>query len=378
MALAKTNATAFSLEPDVDNSFYSEAMISTSDANVNISNSCSHGDIVIAWKIGKNYDSTTGYDLFVSSDAGVNFSVVHMGFKISDVIYSSALGKFICSGFTGNKTSSDDNTFFFKASTDGITWADVVTDLYAPKVVYGLLEDSEGAILIAGHGKPSSNSVSNTSFTAKLKKNSSGGFTASNIFTSNMIYLGAVSSLVKGNGKIIVAGTTGTGSSLSRFIFANESVNSADKTPDLFADGRFIIIASTSVYKSINGVDYTLVGQSAIAMKKIVKSNGYFYGFTDTKICRAATLDALVAVPSEDYVDIGETVTYNHVFANDAYMVLFCVGFALKVVIKGGSNNPAIITIGTISATEALKQAKEYTDAQYALLEARIAALENK
>lgn len=358
MALAKTNAALYSVEKTEDTYEANMEPIAL-EVSADIRNIVSgNGIIVVVPNIIKNtyYSDST---LFVSTN-GTDYTPVNMDFVVFDLIYSNKLSKFIAVGMIKNETAAS-----IKTSADGITWESetLCTIQFGKPTCYYAIRESGSGFYVMEYLK-SSNATTSYHYSGYVEKKD-GSYQASNVVYVGSGYL-TTSKAIKGNERTVVNKKVQTGSTITQ----------ASMDPVLFVDGYFIYFHGANIYKSLNGVDYSLVGATAYSLKYICKYQGYYYGIAEDHICRATTLAKLCSVASEDYKEIDNN-GYNYAAVHDDYMILCASGFLFKTTI-GGSSNPADQTIKTISATEALKQAKEYTDAQYALLEARIAALENK
>lgn len=168
----------------------------------------------------------------------------------------------------------------------------------------------------------------------------------------------------------------------NKCVITPESVISTSYFPDAFVDGYFIAIANQKLYRSLNGVDYNLIGSCAITetgnTKSVVKHGGYYYILGKSAACRGKTLKEALRKGIEEYVpyDAGAEIPFKSVALLDGKIALLCNGYLL-VLDMGGGSDPVTETIETLSAKAALKKAMEYTDEKIASLEARIAALEN-
>lgn len=163
---------------------------------------------------------------------------------------------------------------------------------------------------------------------------------------------------------------------------------------DIYAGGFFWIVKNNTLYKSLNGGDYSKVytySSSESSELKFVKDyNGYiaFVGYIG-KI--DDTYQYYIAVAAEASATAVEKAMQNKVEFTSDYEIydMVCVDDTIYfscssgIIIEAQFGNeeekiPAdVILIKTLSAKQALTEAKSYTDEKYAELEARIAVLES-
>lgn len=351
--LARTNAALYSAEKAEDT--YSVIMAPIAlESNAEIRSIATGNGIIIILPEPGN-DNTI---LSVSTD-GKAYSSHAMDFVVNDLIYSENMSKFIAVGGSGGHV--------LKTSTDGCSWTEeewgnlgATSELAA----YWSIRESGSGFYLSGIN-------SGYLYSAYVQFDADSNYAYSNQVNKriNSPLLGN-DRITKGNERTII----------SDFSYANAEVqtgNTITRTtimPNMFVDGYFIRFDGANIYKSLNGIDYSLVGATAYALNYICFYDGYYYGIAAGHVCRATSIAGLCAVDSTEYKEI-ENLTYSYIHTFEEYMLLCSGGFFFKTTI-GGSSNPATETITTISATAALDQANAYTDEQIAEVIARIEALE--
>lgn len=157
-----------------------------------------------------------------------------------------------------------------------------------------------------------------------------------------------------------------------------------------FSHGYFYsnIRASNSsgrLYYSINGVDYRFLKDTEDrGTAKVMEFSDGITGIFFTKdgvysFAAGETPDKLAAEMDSGAVPVS---VMGHILTGTEYEGHTYIGCTGGVILKtyidysGSGNTPEVTALKTLSAKQALKQAREYTDEKYRMLEDRIAALE--
>lgn len=352
--IARTNAALYSVEKSEDTYSVNMSPIALESSAEIRSVATGNGIIIVLPEPGK--DNTI---LSVSTD-GKSYTTYAMDFVVHDLIYSENMSMFIAVGRASSRKLA--------TSADGITWIEddwgslgagaPYGEVY---VYYGIRESGDGFYLLGSNG---------SLYSAYVQFDESANYTYSNMAKSSADALSVFDCVIKGNERTIIVDS----GYKKAYVQAGNTIKKSTIIPDMFIDGYFIRFDGSNIYKSLNAIDYSLVGATAYALNYICFYEGYYYGIAEGHVCRATSIAGLCSVDSTEYKDI-ENLTYSYVHAFEEYMLLCSGGFFFKTTI-GGSSNPVTETITTISATAALEQSKTYTDEQIAEVIARIEALE--
>ncbi len=352
MALAKTNATAYNTNLEEGNE--EPLSISTSAIVLNGNNEIKdiidhNGTNLIFMK-----DSTR---IFVSTNGG-SYLEIDLEFTVNDVIYSDSMEKFVAVGSGSNKIK-------IKTSHNAVTWEEAdwgsfETGSYKSSII-AIMELGE-SFLVVGYYQPSTSNIYfavNVSFTNDT-------YTYSEYITFNASGQG---NAFKGNNRIILD---------SKRVITPGVYTVTNYYPVEVADGYFIAITGQKLYRSINGVDYNLLGTCAIEPVSVMKHDGYYYIFGKNAACRGNTWIEAMNKGIEEYVpyDGGIEIPFTSTALLDEKIALLCNGYIL-ILNTGGGSNPVTEAIETLSAKAALKKAMSYVDEKIAALEERVADLEN-
>lgn len=352
MALAKTNVAAYKTNMGDGN----EEPLIISTTAIALSENKVVKDIINNNSINLIL-MTNSSKIYVSTDGG-NYSEIDLGFTVNDIIYSDSMEKFIAVGSGADKVK-------IKISNNAVVWEEVdwgnfETGSYKSSIL-AIMELGE-SFLITGYYRPSTSNIHfavNVSFV-------NGAYTYSEHITFNASGEG---NAFKGNNRIILG---------SKRVITPGAYTVTSYYPAAVADGYFIAIAGQKLYRSINGVDYNLLGTCAIEPVSAMKHDGYYYIFGKNAVCRGKTWSEVLNKGIGEYVpyDGGVEIPFTSVSLLDGKLALLCSGYVV-VLNTGGGNDPIVETIETLSAKAALKKAMEYADGQIASLAERIAALEN-
>lgn len=357
MALAKTNVAAYKTNPGEGNeeafSISTTAMIFNSNEKI---------EPVVNGN-GINVIFMRGLTKIFVSENREEYSEIDLGYIINDVIYSETMNKFIAVGTREDKPK-------IKTSYTAIDWAeedwgDFGLGKYSKSGLDNILEIGEKFLILGNYYESMKQYFAisvlflNDSYVYSEKM-----FLQTNTYTNIFKGNNRMASKPEGNirGKIITL----------------EGIMDTSYYPAAVADGYFIAIAGQKLYRSINGVDYNLLGTCAIEPVCAMKHDGYYYIFGKNAVCRGKTWIEALNKGIEEYVpyDGGVEIPFTSVSLLDGQLALLCNGY-IVVLNTGGGNDPMVETIETLSAKAALKKAMEYADGQIAFLEERIAALEN-
>ena len=380
MAIAKTNASLYSVEQQEEKSEFSVNIFPIAlETSKWVKGIVSGNNVIIVF-----FQTDASHSLIaVSVDDGATFKTIEMDFIVYDMIYSENLSKFIAVGYTKNATSFKDERRM-GVSEDGFTWlAEDWGDLGCGYEItrYTCIRESSSGFYVIGLTRYGTSDVNY--FVSSLVQLDSEGSCAYSYISDKII-----ADLTRDPFEKIIKGN-------ERSIFNNYQQNLKDcwgmQTGDtlkktehgfllngkgvVFVDGYFVRFDGNNVHRSLNGVDYTFVCTSAYELKQICKHNGYYYCFAESKVCRVKNIADLAEVDSSEYLDI-ETCSHTAIASMDDYMLLCADGFIFKTTIDDPKKDATTLTVETLSATESLKQSKEYTDEQLAAIIARIEALE--
>lgn len=376
MAIAKTNASLYSTEEQLDE--YSVNLFPVALDSTKAIKGFVHGNgSIIAFF---QMDGTNSY-IGISTDDGATFKTVAMDFIICDMIFSNNLSKFIAVGYSINGNGKDERCI--KTSEDGCSWASEdwgnLGQEYNIERYACIRESSDGFYVIGTGAFNTTNYYAISSF---VKFDDTGSCVYSNISDKSAIKTDEdfFANITKGNERTIFRADVGNYSPVWWLQTGNKLINSTKasekpKETDVFLDGYFYNFDGNNIYKSLNGVDYTLVCTSAYELKQICKHDGKYYCFAESKVCRVASIADLANVDSSEYLDI-EKCTHTAIASMDDYMLLCTGGFVFKTTVDDPKKDANTLTVETLSATESLNQSKEYTDEQVATLITRIEALE--
>lgn len=156
--------------------------------------------------------------------------------------------------------------------------------------------------------------------------------------------------------------------------------------PDLFCGDIFYRASVKSIYYSINGIDWVLLGEAPVWTKHFARyenntigmfteeSSSYRFAFAET---RQSILDSFTNIIDASSI-IGQIQCSVNV---GQYTYLGCTGGAVyKTWVDYSSNNlaPDVSVLKTLSAKQALAEAKKYTDQRFEELEAMIRELSDQ
>lgn len=191
--------------------------------------------------------------------------------------------------------------------------------------------------------------------------------------------------------RVVMTERTGTSTTSDTVVISLDGTRVvAGSSYTAFAHGYFYSNVSFTnsigrLYYSINGIDYSLLKVtedrgSAKIMEFSDGVTGIFFTKDGVLSFAAAESPAKLAEAMENRA-VAVSVM-GHVLAGTEHGGHTYIGCTGGVILKthvdysGNGSVPEVVVLKTLGARQALEQAKKYTDERYALLEARIAALE--
>ena len=380
--LGRTNAMFVSMEEAAPIQLIQEMILTVSTADI--------------WKIeyvnGKYFAFLDDEKVLYGEDVG-NLAILKNGdgpLLASHVIYAD--GKY----YFGRAAEGDTNSKYaaVQASRDLSSFQEI--NIREGHGIAGLYQSTAGKIVLLIYY--SSSSSGNFKRLAMLVADTLEGYQEEG---QNFISIGVSSYFSPDQGyfkrsrlikdRVVMTERTGTSTTSDTVLISldgNRVVAGSKYTA--FAYGYFYSNVSMSnsagrLYYSVNGVDYSILKNTEDrGGAKILEFSdgitGIFFTKDGRRVFAAAENPAkLAAAMDSEAVEVSVMGSILTGTENGGYTYIGCTGgVILKTHIdySGSSNIPEVSTLKTLSAKQALKQAQKYADEKYALLEARIAALE--
>lgn len=297
-------------------------------------------------------------NLYVSSNGGGEFIAVDLGFSICDLIYANSLQKFIAVGYTASDTFYIYNSQPRMAySEDAITWVSCdISSVNPLSRIYSIREQAE-KLVIFGIVSAYATSQKRGYIAYKITLDNSIATVISQSIYQTQVSDGSKFDAIKGSGNTILCGSYNGGKNIFASSDGN-SVNYYGTFPDYYNGEVFVRKAENSIYTSYDGKDYILAGETEKKISFIFKYNYKYYGIAEGKIyCGESIQDMLKNDSGFNFESA--VITMCWIFGETIYLGTYGALFDLRIM---QDYNPDVVLIKSISAKQALADAKDYTN----------------